>query len=114
MAGIERESDARRHLQAEVAAQRRRDERQTARVNARGLPLIGFGIVMTGIPDGLATWAWVGWLFTAAGGVLAPGFGAEVAGVAVAMPPLIRAGAVLVLLGGLAEAVRPQEVGRHA
>ena len=75
MAGIERESDARRHLQAEVAAQRRRDERQTARVNARGLPLIGFGIVMTGIPDGLATWAWVGWLFTAAAGVLVTGFG---------------------------------------
>ncbi len=40
--------------------------------------------------------------------VLTPGFGAEVAGVAVAMPPLIRAGAVLVLLGGLAYAVQQE------
>jgi hypothetical protein len=67
---IGRESDARRRLRAELAARHERDERQSARVNARGLPLIGLGIVMTGIPDGLATWAWVGWLFIAAAGLL--------------------------------------------
>ena len=38
--------------------------------------------------------------------VLAPGFGAEVAGVAVAMSALIRVGALIVLLGGIAYAVQ--------
>jgi hypothetical protein len=72
-ARLAREGAARRQLRAELAAERRRDERQAARVNACGLPLIGLGIVMTGIPDGLAKWAWVGWLFIAIATVLVLG-----------------------------------------
>jgi hypothetical protein len=42
--------------------QLRAKERREARVSARGVVLIGFGIVLTGIPDGLAKFAVVGWL----------------------------------------------------
>lgn len=64
---IEQES-ADRHAVQE--AQRRRDERQDAQIDARGLPLIGLGIIMTGFPDGLARWAWVGLLFIALAALL--------------------------------------------
>jgi hypothetical protein len=37
-------------------------QRQAARVDARGVILIGLGVVMTGVPDGLATLAWLRWL----------------------------------------------------
>ena len=45
------------HEAAHMAARR-----QTARVDARGVVLLGLGIVMTGIPDGLARFTWLGWL----------------------------------------------------
>jgi len=45
------------HQAAHVAAQR-----QAARVDARGVVLLGLGVVMTGVPDGLARFAWLGWL----------------------------------------------------
>jgi septal ring factor EnvC (AmiA/AmiB activator) len=36
-------------------------ERQAALIDARGLPLIGFGILLTGIPEELACFAPLGW-----------------------------------------------------
>jgi len=41
-------------------------ERQAAEIDARALPLAGFGIVLSGIPDELAWWPFpypYGWLF---------------------------------------------------
>ena len=52
-----------------------REAKEAARIDARGLPLIGLGIVLTGLPDGLSRWwhPFFGWalvgtvaLFTAA------------------------------------------------
>ena len=48
------------HQAAHVVAQR-----QAARVDARGVVLLGLGVVMTGVPDGLARFAWFGWLVIA-------------------------------------------------
>jgi len=48
-----------------------RAERNAARVNAWGFPLIGLGIVMTGVPGGLADVPPVGWLFVVLAGALA-------------------------------------------
>lgn len=48
------------HQAAHAAAQR-----QAARVDARGVVLLGLGVVMTGVPDGLARFAWLGWLVIA-------------------------------------------------
>ncbi len=48
------------HQAAHVAA-----GRQAARVDARGVVLLGLGVVMTGVPDGLARFAWLGWLVIA-------------------------------------------------
>lgn len=45
------------HQVAHAAAQR-----QSAQVDARGVALIGAGVVMTGVPDGLAAFPWSGWL----------------------------------------------------
>lgn len=41
------------------------EQHRSVHIDARGLPLIGLGILMTGFPDGLAVWAWFGWLVTA-------------------------------------------------
>lgn len=56
-----------------TALQRRLDqERQEgARVDARGLPLIGISIILSGLPNGLARVAVVGWLFVASSGAVA-------------------------------------------
>lgn len=48
------------HRAAHAAAQR-----QSAQVDARGVVLIGAGVVMTGVPDGLAALPWSGWLVVA-------------------------------------------------
>jgi hypothetical protein len=40
-------------------------ERRAARVDSRGVFLIGLSIMMTGIPDGLAKIDWLGWLVVA-------------------------------------------------
>jgi hypothetical protein len=40
-------------------------ERRSAKVDARGIWPIGFGIVLTGIPDELARISVIGWLFVA-------------------------------------------------
>jgi hypothetical protein len=69
-ARIEQESADRRAQREAEEARRRRDERRAARINARGLPLIGLGLVMTGVPDGLAMWPWVGELFITAAALL--------------------------------------------
>jgi hypothetical protein len=45
-------------------------ERRAAQVDARGIVLIGTGVVLTGIPDGLARFAPVGWLSVALAGLL--------------------------------------------
>jgi len=34
---------------------------EASRVDARGLPVVGWGIILAGIPDGLARWPAVGW-----------------------------------------------------
>jgi hypothetical protein len=48
------------HQAAHAAAQR-----QSAQVDARGVVLIGAGVVMTGVPDGLAAFPWSGGLVVA-------------------------------------------------
>ncbi len=53
------------HRAAHAAAQR-----QAAQVDARGVVLIGVGVIMTGIPDELAYFWPVGWLFIAGGAAL--------------------------------------------
>src|ERR1017187_3107271 len=40
-------------------------EHRSARVDSRGVLLIGLSIIMTGVPDGLARFNWVGWLVVA-------------------------------------------------
>jgi hypothetical protein len=45
-------------------------ERKAATIDARGLPLVGLGIVMTGVPDYLAAWGWPGWLVISVAGAL--------------------------------------------
>jgi len=52
--------DEQRDACAALLRQRAADERRAARVGARGLPLIGRGILLSGVPGGLATWAWAG------------------------------------------------------
>jgi hypothetical protein len=44
----------------------REQERTAAEVDARALPLVGLGIVMTGIPDGLARFPALGWIVVGA------------------------------------------------
>lgn len=46
------------------------EKRRAVQIDARGLPLIGLGILMTGVPDGLATWDWFGWWVTAVAVIL--------------------------------------------
>ena len=61
-------------LQKETFALRRRldnEQQEAARVDARGLPLIGLGVVLSSVPDGLAQVAAVGWLLVAGAGVIA-------------------------------------------
>jgi hypothetical protein len=43
---------------------------QAAAVNARGLPLIGVGLLLSGIPDGLAALGWFGWAVAGLGWAL--------------------------------------------
>jgi len=43
---------------------------QDARLDARTLWLVGLGIVMTGFPDGLATWTWSGILTLVVAGAI--------------------------------------------
>ena len=48
---------------AQVAEEMEKDRRQEVEVNANGLPLVGFGIVLSGIPDSLARLPLgVGWI----------------------------------------------------
>lgn len=49
------------------------EHRQAARADARGLWPVGLGIVMTGIPDELAAFAPLGWLFAVGGPLFAMG-----------------------------------------
>jgi hypothetical protein len=53
--------------EAEIRSLISEAERQNARFNARGLPLIALGIVMTGPTGILAEYAPVGWLFVSLG-----------------------------------------------
>jgi hypothetical protein len=58
-------------LKAEAAELRRlldTKDHETAAIDARGLPVIGFGIVLSGVPEALASIPWyLGWLLPAAG-----------------------------------------------
>lgn len=57
-----------------LAEQVQKQEQQAALIDARGLPVIGFGIVLSGIPDELASLPLgMGWLFPIAGVVAAVG-----------------------------------------
>jgi hypothetical protein len=47
------------------------DRRQDTRLNAKGLPLIALGILLAGVPDGLAVVPWVGWIFVVVSALLA-------------------------------------------
>ena len=59
---VRAESRADHHaLAARWEAEKRRD----AQIDARGLPLIGLGIVLAGVPDGLARVSWIGGFFIA-------------------------------------------------
>lgn len=48
-----------------VIQQHEQEKRQDAQIDARGLPLVALGIVLTGVPDGLAARPWIGWPATA-------------------------------------------------
>ena len=45
-------------------------EEQAATIDSRGILLLGAGVILTGIPDGLARIAWVGWLTVGLSGFL--------------------------------------------
>jgi hypothetical protein len=63
---IIKEAEARVAKQVRVLASDVRGERsQASRVDARGLGPIALGIVLSGLPDELATVAWVGYVFIA-------------------------------------------------
>jgi hypothetical protein len=63
-------------LTEELKAERRRD----AQIDARGLPLIGLGILLAGVPDGLAVVGWLGWAVVAFSACLAVWLGVWPAG----------------------------------
>jgi hypothetical protein len=68
-----------RALEAEAAELRRlldERDRESARIDARGLPVIGFGVVLSGVPEVAASLPWhLGWLL--------PLLGVAAAGVAI-------------------------------
>ncbi len=67
---------------AELRQQLAERDHEGARIDARGLPVIGFGILLSGIPDELASIPWgLGWVFP----ILGLG-----AGVAAALTPYRR------------------------
>lgn len=74
-----------RTLKADLAELRRlldEKDRDAALIDARGLPVIGFGILLSGVPETLASIPWhLGWLFPALG----------VAAATVALAPTVRA-----------------------
>lgn len=68
-------ADIDRTLKAETAELRRllvQKDHEMARIDGRGLPLVGVGILLTGVPEFLASFPWyLGWLFPAVGVALA-------------------------------------------
>ncbi len=52
-------------------AEHRMDQRKAASVDAHGIFLLGLSVIMTGVPDGLAHFPLLGWLFAVGGPVLA-------------------------------------------
>ena len=55
--------DALEAAQQKLRQSIRARERRSARVDFRGVLLVGLSILMTGIPDGLARWSWLGIVF---------------------------------------------------
>jgi len=64
---VEQQADELRTAQQAHQAAHAAAQRQAAQVDARGVVLIGVGVIMTGIPDELAYFWPVGWLFIAGG-----------------------------------------------
>ena len=60
----------------DLKTERNRD----AQIDARGLPLIGLGILLAGVPDGLAVVGWLGWGVVAFSACLAVWLGVWPAG----------------------------------
>ncbi len=50
---------------AEIHGRIDTQEAQSQELDTRGLPPVAFGIVLSGVPDELAHFAWLGWLFLA-------------------------------------------------
>jgi len=67
--------DTRASLQA-LAARTEEERRQDIRLAARALPLIILGVVLTGVPDGLAAGGSVGWALAGISALLALWLGA--------------------------------------
>lgn len=53
-----------------LKAERQRADQATLKINARGLPLIGLSILLSGLPDTWIGCPWVGWLLLAMAGLL--------------------------------------------
>jgi hypothetical protein len=64
---VEQQADELRTAQQAHRAAHAAAQRQATRVDARGVGLIGVGVIMTGIPDELAYFWPVGWFFIAGG-----------------------------------------------
>ena len=64
---VEQQADELRTAQQAHQAVHAAAQRQAAQVDARGVVLIGVGVIMTGIPDELAYFWPVGWFFIAGG-----------------------------------------------
>lgn len=71
--------DVRASLQA-LATRTDEERHQDIQLAARALPLIVLGIVLTGVPDGLAAAGWLGWTIAAISAVLALWLGVWTAG----------------------------------
>jgi hypothetical protein len=68
-ARLDQEADALRAADKALTDRLEAEGRQAARIDARGVVLIGLSVVLTGIPDGLAAVAWVGWFVIAVAAV---------------------------------------------
>ena len=77
-AEFRRELDDVRAVGNSIIGQMRESETRSARTDARGIAVVVVGIVLTGVPDGLARFAPVGWTFIAAAVATAAAVGIRV------------------------------------
>jgi hypothetical protein len=64
--------DALRTADKDLADRLDKAEAQSARIDARGVILLGFGVILTGIPAQLAAWPPLGWFLVAVAVVVTP------------------------------------------